>query len=119
MPQDSELRRKCANLNCGGTDPRSDEERRDAMCYKTDADIWTAARNRDEYVAGLRESEQNARRIRLRTGEGDPATATGVYFSYAFMKLPYWSEELVVPDPMHTTANEVRCHHFQSFHHSA
>lgn len=119
MPQDSSLRRRGAKLNCGVKRRRSAEETISSMARKDDDAIWAAARERDEYVTSLEETEANAKLIRQRSGEGDPAKASGIYFSNPFMKLRYWSEDMVVPDPMHTTSNEVgphiRCILYRSF----
>lgn len=60
---------------------------------KKDTFIWNAAHERDEFLS-------------TRDGD-DPSVDTGIFFSYPFMQLPYWSEEFLVPDSMHTCANEV------------
>jgi hypothetical protein len=74
---------------------------------KKDAFLWKAAHDRDAFVRSLEYSETIATRITNRTLLGDPAKESGIDFSYPFMMLPYWTEDFIAPDPMHTSANEV------------
>jgi hypothetical protein len=113
LPPKSELRAQCCHLkevSNGGNAANADTNPVEGLINqtleaKTDAFIRAAAHDRDEYFSKVPEG---CRPKENRDGP-DPGSATGIYFSYPFMKLPYWSEDFLVPDSMHTCANEVGC----------